>query len=358
MSIDSKVNVSVTEHPKEGKKWFSVTDLMDMEDSAQNNCLLEPFIPRIGLIAIAGPSDCGKSTLARQLALAVATNQEEFLNYPLNVKHGKACYIATEDEHYGTKSVLEKQLTGFGIKGTESLQFIFESQNFLAELTMFLKNNMVDLVVVDAWADIFIGNPNINTDVRRALNPWSDLAKKYECCIVMLHHNVKNSEKSKPDKNMLIGSQAMEAKLRCVLELRQADNTDERHLTILKGNYLPQEVKKKPFVLKLDPNSLLFTNTSKIIEYTSNSKAKLYDKTLWLKRFEECRLEADSDRDTIGILEKKYPEEKVPKRSWFVENIKMVDGQSNAKEKDRPTIPDAMNSLLDPSVEEFNLSSK
>jgi energy-coupling factor transporter ATP-binding protein EcfA2 len=351
MSINSNVTATIPEKPNEGKKWFSVTDLMGMTDGPQERCLWEPYIPKIGIVALAGPSDCGKSTLARQLALAVATQQSEFLNYPLNVKHGMSCYVATEDEHFGTKRVLEKQLSGFDIEGTDKLQFIFDSQSFLKDLSAFLEENKVDLVVVDAWADIFSGNPNMNTDVRQALAPWSDLAKKHECCIVMLHHNVKNSEKDKPDKNKLIGSQALEAKLRCVLELRLGNNPDERFLTILKGNYLPPEVKNKPFVLKLDSNSLLFSNTSKAIDFVSNNRGKQYDKEVWLSRFQECRSETDSVRKTVGMLEAKYPGEEVPKRSWFTENMKMLDGRSDSKENDRPTIPASMITLLDPGLE-------
>lgn len=357
MSIDSKVNVTISEQPVEDKKWFTVTDLMGMEDSSHEMCLWEPFIHKIGLLVLAGPSDCGKSTWARQLAMAVATQQKEFLNYPLNVKHGRACYVATEDEHYGTKSVLEKQLRGFGIDELDSLYFIFDSKSFIDDLSEFLNKNKVDVVVVDAWADIFCGNPNMFTDVRHALAPWGALAKKHECCIVMLHHLVKNSEKSEPDKNKLVGSQAMEAKARCVLELRLGSNSDERLLTMLKGNYVPPEVKKKPFVLKLDSDTLLFSNTSKTIEFAAH-RGKQYNKEVWLKRFKECRLKADSDRKAIGMLELEYPEEGVPKRSWFMENLKMVDGHSDYKENDRPTITDSMNSLLDRGMDEIIPSSQ
>jgi energy-coupling factor transporter ATP-binding protein EcfA2 len=350
MSIDSKVNVTISETSKEGKKWFSVKDLMGMADSPQERCLWDPFIPKIGLIALAGPSDCGKSTWARQLALAVALQQEEFLNYPLNVKHGKACYVATEDEHYGTKHVLEKQLNGLGSEGTDALQFIFDSESFLKDLSAFLEENKVDLVVVDAWADLFSGNPNINTDVRQALKPWGELAKKHECCIVMLHHLVKNADKSAPDKNKVIGSQGFEAKLRCVLDLRLGELPSERNLTVLKHNYLPPEAKNKPHVLSLDSDTLLFSNTSKTIACVSNTKSKTYNKGVWIKRFQECRSETDSDRKAIGMLGIKYPGEEIPKRSWFIENVKMMDGRSDSKENDRPTIPAIVKCLSDPDM--------
>ncbi len=350
MSINSVVNVTISEQPLEGKKWFSVDDLMNIEDDPNGWCLWEPFIPKIGIVALAGPSDCGKSTLARQLALAVATGQKEFLNSTLNVKHGRALYVSTEDEHTGTKRVLEKQLEGFDIDGTDKLQFIFETQNILEELALFLRDNPADLIVVDAWADIFNGNPNNNIDVRQALKPWDELAKRHECCIVMLHHLVKNADKAEPDKNKLIGSQALEAKLRCILELRLGALPDERLLTILKGNYLPPEIKNKPNVLKLDSSCLVFSNSSKTAS-TVNKKSKQYDKEVWRKRFQDCRTETASDRKVIGMLRVKYAGEEIPGRSWFVENLKDVVGLSIPIENDQPTSTLLTSTLLDPKFE-------
>jgi hypothetical protein len=353
MITDTIVDIAVSEKPEMDKKWFSVSDLMGMDDNPQDYCLWEPFLLRTGIAAIAGPSDCGKSTWARQLALSIVTRQTEFLNFPLNVKHGKVCYIATEDGPFDTKRVLKKQLDGFDTEVTEALKFLFDPATVMDDLTVFLTENSVDLIVIDAWADIFDGNPNNNIDVRKALAKWSDLAKKHECCILMLHHNVKHSEKSNPDKNKLIGSQALEAKVRCVLDLRLGapqQSEDVRHLTILKANHLPPGMKGKPNILKLDGDSLLFTNTSKFADFAIATKGKIYDKEIWLKRFEDVRAAVTSDRKAIGILVEKFPDEEVPKRSWFIDNFKVV-GQSISKEKGQPTIPDSMSSLLDPEMD-------
>ena len=46
----------------------------------------------------------------------------------------------------------------------------------------------------------------------------------------------------------------------------------------------------------------------------------------------------------------KYSDEEIPKRSWFIENAKMVDGRSDSKENDRPTIPAIVKCLSDPDM--------
>jgi Mrp family chromosome partitioning ATPase len=49
-------------------------------------CLLNPLLPRQGLAVLAGASDTGKSAILRQLALAVATGAQTFLDFPLNTQ--------------------------------------------------------------------------------------------------------------------------------------------------------------------------------------------------------------------------------------------------------------------------------
>lgn len=212
MTIQSSKDNSFSDHNQ--NKWVTGTEILNLKEESTSRFLWEPFIPKIGMVALAGPSDCGKSTLVRQLAISVATKQDAFLGSPLNVNHGRVCYIATEDEQYGTKPVLEKQLTGFGLDKADDLYFKFDSTDFLKDTTEFLSKSKVDLIVIDAWLDIFKGNPNDASAVRNEINPWYSLAKKHECCILLLHHNVKNSEKSGPDKNKLNGSQALDRVLK------------------------------------------------------------------------------------------------------------------------------------------------
>ncbi len=355
MTIHSKTqaeNSMLESGPKKG--WITGTEILNLAEDDKSRFLWEPFIPKVGMVALAGASDCGKSTLVRQLAISIATKQKTFLGSPLNVNHGRACYIATEDEQYGTKPVLQKQLKGFGFDALDTLHFDFESENFYKDVETFLSEFRVDLIVIDAWLDIFQGNPNDAAAVRSELKPWFRLAKKHECCFLLLHHNVKNSENSDPNKNKLNGSQALEAKLRCIFELRMAANapSDERHLTIIKGNYLPPEQKNKPWILKLDSESMLFTKIGESTRLDGVAKRKGYDRDLWLARYKEVAKDGLSIKSVVGILDEKFPDEEVPKMTWFKENKVAMDGRSNGIENDRPTALASLDSLVDPTIEE------
>jgi DNA-binding NarL/FixJ family response regulator len=60
-----------------------------------------------------------------------------------------------------------------------------------------------------------------------------------------LHHTKKNAENLAPSKNNSLGSQAIEAKSRLVLEFKaNLNNSTIRHLCPVKGNFIPSELKR------------------------------------------------------------------------------------------------------------------
>lgn len=77
-----------------------------------------------------------------------------------------------------------------------------------------------------------------------------------------LHHTGKNTDKYSASKNNALGSQAFEAKMRVMLELKHHPHNDmQRTLTITKGNYISTEIKKYSKVLDFNEENLLFTDT-------------------------------------------------------------------------------------------------
>ncbi len=62
--------------------------------------LLEPILPKVGVIALGGSSDTGKSTILRQLAMAIVSKEEDFLGFKLTPEHHSAIYLSTEDDEF------------------------------------------------------------------------------------------------------------------------------------------------------------------------------------------------------------------------------------------------------------------
>ena len=231
--------------------------------------LVEPLFPKVGLACLAGSSDTGKSAFLRQMVMATSAGLDSFLGMKLNVVHQSAYYVSTEDDETATAYLLCRQNIDLNIDPTElrHLRFLFESENVIAELDKRLAVHPADLVIIDCFSDLYTGNMNESNQVRMFLNQYSQLANKYQCLIIFLHHCGKRTENFMPSKHNLLGSQAFEAKMRLVLELRSdvADKT-VKHLCCVKGNYLSADYKTESIKLKFSEN-LTFHETGERVPY-------------------------------------------------------------------------------------------
>ena len=231
--------------------------------------LVAPLLPRVGIVSLVGSSDSGKSSLLRGLALAVASGAEEWLSLPLRSHHQSALYISTEDDEDAIATLLHKQNQELGLSKGDlaGLKFLFDVENLTLRLELMLSERPVDLIVVDAFSDLYRGSMNENNQVRTWLQRWHEIAQKYECLVIFLHHTGKRTEALLPSKHNSIGSQGFEAKMRLMMELR-TDRTDPtlRHLCVVKGNYLGPEWKGRSMVLRFSP-SLNFSNTGERVAF-------------------------------------------------------------------------------------------
>ena len=231
--------------------------------------LIEPILQRTGIACLAGSSDTGKSTVLRQLVIAIVTGEPEFLGFPINAVHRSAIYVSTEDLESETIFLLKRQASNYTPDQLKGLRYIFGNEDELKnKLDEALTSKPADIVVIDCFSDGF-GKDLIKThEIRAYLNPFQDLAQKHKCLILFLHHTGKRTQNLEPSKDNLLSGQGLEAKMRVVIELR-ADlmNPAFRHLCIVKGNYLPANYKRESFVLQFDEPNFHFTNTGERVPF-------------------------------------------------------------------------------------------
>ena len=129
---------------------------------------------------------------------------------------------------------------------------------------------------------------NEGNQVRQFLMQYSQLANKYKCLVIFLHHCGKRTEMFMPSKHNLLGSQAFEAKMRLVLELR-SDIADIscKHLCCVKGNYLSAEYKSESIKLRFSEH-LTFKETGERVPFENlvpidTSKEAKYQLAIQLK---------------------------------------------------------------------------
>jgi energy-coupling factor transporter ATP-binding protein EcfA2 len=233
------------------------------EDIQMDEYLIDRIIVKGACNALVGGSGVGKSTILRQITLAIIDGDEFVLGFKINADLKKVMYCSTEDTQFQWK----KHLRTFNADGSKDealsrLCVLFDTPNdLLKAIESKLKNEKFDLIVLDVYSDIFIGDPNNSISVRTFIKQFKNLSHLYGVTPLFVHHNGKGTEKSAPSKNSILGSQGFESSMRSVIELR-ADQYDseKRHLCILKQNYLPEDDKKQSYVLQLN-NKMIFSNT-------------------------------------------------------------------------------------------------
>lgn len=217
--------------------------------------LVAPIFQKVGLASIAGSSDVGKSSLLRKLAIDICLGKTNFLDFEIRSKHQSAIYVSTEDDALAVSFMLNKanQERQKPLAEYNNLRYIFETEDLLLKLDQSLIWKPADLVIIDAFTDLYGKSMNESNQVRTFLNDFNQLAQKHQCLFIFLHHTGKRTENEAPSKNNLLGSQAFEAKMRLVVELRNDLHDDTlKHFCIVKGNYLRAEYKKESFALRFN----------------------------------------------------------------------------------------------------------
>ncbi len=223
--------------------------------------LIDPIFHRVGLAALIGSSDTGKSSLLRELCVCVVTGRD-FIGWKVEPVYKRAYYVSTEDDKMAISYLLKKQNQDYGLEPQEleNLVYIFETDNLLNRLEKELSENPADLVIIDAFADVFTGQLYETNRVRAFLNDFSQLAQKYGCLVIFLHHTNKRSDNLEPSKHNALGSQGFEAKMRLMIELKSdIQSVNQKHFCIVKSNYLSHQFKTHSFNLQFTEN-LTFKN--------------------------------------------------------------------------------------------------
>lgn len=278
---NSMSDIIVENSPVIAKKKFpylyTATELLNMKQD-EIPFLWKPFLIQQGLGTLVGSSDVGKSSFLRQLAISIALKKADFLGHELNVRYGRVIYFSTEDNQVSVNALLKKQIDkSINPNDLKGLCFIFNADNPLRIIEEQLKAEKTDLVIIDAYSDIFQGSTNDIGHVRRFLNDYEKLAYNYDCAIIFLHHTGKRTELGNASKNNIIGSQGFEAKMRVVMDLRKQESNPNRFLQITKGNYLPESKKNRAMELLFNDKQEFEFTGQYMDKNNSYSKAKFTD---------------------------------------------------------------------------------
>jgi RecA-family ATPase len=167
--------------------------------------LVPELIPGRNVTLLSGDGGTGKSLLALQLAVAVATRDSLWLG--LEVAHGGAVFVSAEDEldevHRRLANICAADgpdithltdLTVLPLAGRDAVLGRPGAPGELQSTPMFeFVRSMVGamapaLVIVDTISDAFGGNENSRSEVRQFVGMLRALAMDADCAILLLAH--------------------------------------------------------------------------------------------------------------------------------------------------------------------------
>lgn len=167
-----------------GEPVFKICSVDELMGTApvEPEWLVHGLVPAHGLGMLAGPPKKGKSTLARQLAVAVADGTE-FLGR--TVKQGGVLFVSLEE----TKENCVAHLQKLGLKNATHFHLECGAAPTTGQLAALIKKHSIQLVVFDTMLKC-LGITAINDykTMSAGLHPLQQLAYQQGTHILLIHH--------------------------------------------------------------------------------------------------------------------------------------------------------------------------
>jgi hypothetical protein len=151
----------------------------------------------VGCTILAGPPKCGKSYLALGLGINVATGGK-FLGARDILRPGRVAYWALEESATRTAKRL-RQLIETPTINLQNLEFMYALKPMfsggLSDISAYCEKYRPDVIVIDTLMAFVTGDKGSRRDVfrddYREIKALSDLAAKYDCALIVVHHTNK-----------------------------------------------------------------------------------------------------------------------------------------------------------------------
>lgn len=184
-------------------EFFSASDLAGL-DVPDRDWLVDGLVPIGTVTMLSGDGGVGKSLLALQLAVAVATGRR-WVGQPTSA--GRSLFISAEDDRdeihrrlcdvargAGVDLADLHRLTVRSLAGEDALLAGLTPEKLLHpsalhdELDRRIAQDRPALVVLDTLADLFPGNENDRAQARQFIGILRGLAIRHDCAVLLLAH--------------------------------------------------------------------------------------------------------------------------------------------------------------------------
>lgn len=201
---------------------FHLTKLSDLLKEPDENIsyLWENTLIKGGLSILAAKPKVGKSTLARNLALAIAKCEPSFLGRNI-ADSGPVVYLALEEK----RSEVKKHFERMGV--TEELPIFVHTgsapEKAIDELRKAVMESQAVMAIVDPLQRLVrIRDLNDYSVVSLALEPLMQIARDTNCHLLLIHHATKGINRESGDT--ILGSTAIFGSVDCALIMKRSES--------------------------------------------------------------------------------------------------------------------------------------
>ena len=188
-------------HPDSQDDMFiTVADLLAKKDPV--SWLITDWIPQgKGLLQLYGASGTGKSFLVLDWMLSVITGQKDWKGFSCNPGH--CLYLAGEGQrgvakrikawlqHHGLDYKTENRILSENglVLSSKALLSLDDKKQFDEMQNMLDKRNFIpDLIIIDTMNRFQSGDENSTRDATAFVHACDELAGKYSCAVLLVHH--------------------------------------------------------------------------------------------------------------------------------------------------------------------------
>ncbi len=290
------------------------------------------LLPKQGYTMIAGNAKEGKTMLALSFALCLATGIPVFMReedktglFPVPRK-AKTLFLFRENtekeiqkiiatQKTGLEKMLEREITNETLNSIEILHpknIYMDMESGKRELERTLKDNPVDLVVIDPLSRFVVGDSNKMEKVVSIVNFIDDLGERYGCAFLLLHHFRKlgSGERVEEDPfNRVTGSAGWRNSYVSGIAMERKSKRRSKNIKKFSFEFRNEE-SPDPIIIKRDSDTLLFSPITEEEALEGSSSVEMLIK-LMKKEFPNgirCSAISDVASEKFGVSKTRIKE--------------------------------------------------
>jgi len=242
--VEEKIEPSVKRTDEEIKILWD-TDLSEWQLGEQE-WIIDKLIPKKSITILTGKRGTLKTFMALIMSYCVASGQKFLDNF--EIKKGKVIYLDKENGVYIMNKRTSMIKKGLEIEEKTDVGFIcfstlkIDKLNDIKILEKFLEEHQPKLLVVDTYRRGISFDENDAGEVSKLfVDILRPLVEKFNCSIILIHHNRKGSGEAMDEMDEIRGSSDLANYADIILKMERPRNSGKLILKQLKNRNAPEE---------------------------------------------------------------------------------------------------------------------